>query len=119
MDRSAVIPSMDRGHSHEGSDPYPLELLMKADQKRLTVVLYQCDFFCLLGILQLQVQAHAQTYTHTHTTQLGWILPQDGFTIALWQTWQTHIWGMDRVWIGYGTEYGTKSGTFPDEQKVC
>ena len=73
----------------------------------------------MLGILQLQVQAHAQTYTHTHTTQLGWILPQDGFTIALWQTWQTHIWGMDRVWIGYGTEYGTKSGTFPDEQKVC
>ena len=32
--------------------------------------------------------------------------------------WHTHVWGMDRVCIGYGTGYGTKSMTFPDCQKV-
>ena len=26
--------------------------------------------------------------------------------------WQTHVWGMDRVWIRYGTGYGTKSADF-------
>ena len=31
--------------------------------------------------------------------------------------WQTHVWGMDRVCIGYGMGYETKSMTFPDCQK--
>ena len=118
MDRSAVIRSMDREHLRKVSDPYPLEGFIKADHKRFTVMLYQCDLLCLLGTLQLQVQAQTHAHTHTHTTQLGWILPQDGFTIALCQTWAgggKHMFG---VWIGYGTGYGTKSVTFPDYQKV-
>ena len=121
MDRSAVIRSMDRKHLRKVSDPYPFEGLIKADHKRFTVTLIQCDSLCLLGTLQLQMlQVKAQTHAHrhTHTTQLGWILPQDGFTIALCQTWAgggKHMFG---VWIGYGTGYGTKSVTFPDYQKV-
>ena len=44
---------------------------------------------------------HART--HTHPSQLGWILPQNGFTIALCQTWAgggKHMFG---VWIGYAS----------------
>ena len=65
MDRSAVIRSMDREHLRKVSDPYPLEGLIKADHKRFTVTLYQCDSHCLLGTLQLQVKA--QTHANTHT----------------------------------------------------
>ena len=69
MDRSAVIRSMDREHLRKVSDPYPLEGLIKADHKRFTVTLYQCDSLCLLGTLQLQVKA--QTHTHTPHNSAG------------------------------------------------
>ena len=50
--------------------------------------------------------------THTHTSQLGWILPQDGFTIALCQTNGLVVAntclgygsGMHRVWHGVWNE---------------
>ena len=121
MDRSAVIRSMDREHLRKVSDPYPFEGFIKADHKRFTVMLYQCDLLCLLGTLQLQVQAqtHAHTYTH-HTARVDlatrWLHHCFMSNMGWW--WQTHVWGMDRVWIGYGTGYGTKSVTFPDYQKV-
>ena len=101
MGRSAVIRSLDREHLCKVSASYPLEGLIKADHKRFNVMLYQCNLLSLLGTLQLQVQE--QTHAHTHTSQLGWILPQDGFTIALCQTWAgggTHMFG---VWIGYAS----------------
>ena len=65
MDRSAVIRSMDRGHLRKVSDPYPLEGFIKADHKRFTVMLHQCNLLSLLGTLQLQVQE--QTHAHKHT----------------------------------------------------
>ena len=101
MGRSAVIRSLGREHLCKVSASYPLEGLIKADHKRFNVMLYQCNLLSLLGTLQLQVKA--QTRADTHTTQLGWILPQDGFTIALCQTWAgggKHMFG---VWIGYGS----------------
>ena len=68
MDRSAVIRSMDRKHLRKVSDPYPFEGLIKADHKRFTVTLIQCDSLCLLGTLQLQMlQVKAQTHAHRHT----------------------------------------------------
>ena len=68
---------------------------MKADHKRCTVVLYQCDLFCLLGILQLQVQAHAQTYTHTHHTA----------RLDLATRWLHHCFmaNMANTYLGYGS----------------
>ena len=105
MDRSAVIRSMDREHLRKVSDPYPLEGFIKADHKRFTAMLYQCDLLSLLGTLQLQVQSqtHAHTYTH-HTARVDlatrWL---HRFTIALCQTWAgggKHMFG---VWIGYGS----------------
>ena len=103
MGRSAVIRSLDREHLCKVSASYPLEGLIKADHKRFNVMLYQCNLLSLLGTLQLQVQEQTHAHTHTHTSQLGWILPQDGFTIALCQTWAgggTHMFG---VWIGYAS----------------
>ena len=103
MGRSAVIRSLDREHLCKVSASYPLEELIKADHRRFTVMLYQCNLLSLLGTLQLQVQEQTHAHTHTHTSQLGWILPQDGFTIALCQTWAgggTHMFG---VWIGYAS----------------
>ena len=103
MGRSAVIRSLDREHLCKVFASYPLEGLIKADHKRFTVMLYQCNLLSLLGTLQLQVQEQTHAHTHTHTSQLGWILPQDGFTIALCQTWAgggTHMFG---VWIGYAS----------------
>ena len=120
MDRSAVIRSMDREHLRKVSDPYPLEGFIKADHKRFTAMLYQCDLLSLLGTLQLQVQSqtHAHTYTH-HTARVDlatrWLHHCFMSNMGWW--WQTHVWGMDRVWIGYGTGYGTKSVTFPGYQK--
>ena len=102
MGRSAAIRSLDREHLCKVSASYPLEGLIKADHKRFTVMLHQCNLLSLLGTLQLQVQEQTHAHTHTHTSQLGWILPQDGFTIALCQTWAgggTHIFGV----IGYAS----------------
>ena len=122
MDRSAVIRSMDRGHLRKVSDPCPLEGFIKADHKRFTVMLYQCDLLFLLGTVQLQVQAQTHAHTHTHhkarlDLATRWLHHCFMSNMGRWR--QTHVWGMDRVWIRHGTGYGTKSATFPDEQKVC
>ena len=121
MDRSAVIRSMDREHLSKVSDPYPLEGLIKADHKRFTVTLHQCNLLSLLGTLQLQVQEQTHAHTHTHLTArldlaTRWLHHCFMSNMGWW--WQTHVWGMDRVCIGYGTGYETKSMTFPDCQKV-
>ena len=65
MGRSAVIRSLDREHLCKVSASYPLEGLIKADHKRFTVTLHQCNLLSLLGTLQLQVQE--QTHAHKHT----------------------------------------------------
>ena len=105
MGRSAVIRSLDREHLCKVSASYPLEGLIKADHKRFTVMLYQCNLLSLLGTLQLQVQEQTHAHTHTHLTArldlaTRWLR---GFTIALCQTWAgggTHMFG---VWIGYAS----------------
>ena len=121
MGRSAVIRSLDREHLCKVSASYPLEGLIKADHKRFNVMLYQCNLLSLLGTLQLQVQEQTHAHTHTHLTArldlaTRWLHHCFMSNMGWW--WQTHVWGMDRVCIGYGTGYETKSMTFPDCQKV-
>ena len=114
MGRSAVIRSLDREHLCKVSASYPLEGVIKADHKRFTVMLHQCNLLSLLGTLQLQVQEQTHAHTHTHTSQLGWILPQDGFAaspllyvkhgLVVAHTCLGYGSGMHRVWHGVWNE---------------
>ena len=105
MDRSAVIRSMERGHLRKVSDPYtPLKGLSKQTTNDLLFCCINVIYFvCWVLCSYKSKHRHTRKHTHTHTTQLGWILPQDGFTIALCQTWAGGGKRMFGVWNGYGT----------------
>ena len=103
MGGSAVIRSLDREHLCKVSASYPLEELIKADHRRFTVMLYQCNLLSLLGTLQLQVQE--QTHAHTHTPLTArldlatrWL--HHCFMSNKWAGGGKHMFG---VWIGYAS----------------
>ena len=69
MGRSAVIRSLDREHLCKVSASYPLEGLIKADHKRFTVTLHQCNLLSLLGTpaaTSPRTDTRAQTHTLKH-----------------------------------------------------
>ena len=87
MDRSAVIPSMERNTYVRSLIHTPLKGLSKQTTNDLLLA--------RLGF------ATRWFHHHCFMSNMGW-----------W--WQTHAWGMERVWNGVWNE----SVTLPDNQNV-